>query len=141
MQVICHIFVAHSCARVCGIARERDLIIVTTAALSMALKLLSLGTGDVILIEDSTSSDAGGVEMIVGSSSVAAATPPRFGTRPCELLLAPAVYISTCDPRVCFHRFTNAPLAVTFLASVAIVLPAVATVLILMIPALLLELA
>jgi hypothetical protein len=31
-------FVAHRCARVCGIERERDLIVVTTAALSMALK-------------------------------------------------------------------------------------------------------
>jgi hypothetical protein len=134
--------VAHRCARNCGIARERDLIIVTTAALSMALKFLSLGNGHVILIEDSSSSDADGGQLIVGSPcvSAAAATPPRFGTRPCKSLLAPAVYISTCDPRFSFHRCTNAPLVVTVLASVATVLPAVASVLILMIPALLLEL-
>lgn len=132
-------FVAHRCARVCDIARERDSIIVTTAALSMALKFLSLGTGDVILIEDSSSSDADGVELMVGSPclSAAAAAPPRYGTCPYKPLLAPAVYISTCDSRVCSLRFANAPIAVTDLASVAIVLPAV---LILMIPALLMEL-
>ena len=135
-------FVAHRCARVRDIARERDSIIVTTAALSMALKFLSLGTGDVILIEDSSSSDAVGDELMVGSPclSAAAATPPRYGTRPCKLLLAPAVNISTCDPRVCSHRCANAPIAVADLASIAIVLPAVATVLILIMPALLLEL-
>ena len=95
-----------------------------------------------IVIGDSSSSDADGGQLIVGSPcvSAAAATPPRFGTRPCKPLLAPAVYISTCDPRFSSHRCTNAPLVVTDLTSVAIVLPAVATVLILMIPALLLEL-
>jgi len=95
-----------------------------------------------IVIDDSSSSDADGGQLIVGSPcvSAAAATPPRFGTRPCKPLHAPAVYISTCDLRFSSHRCTNAPLVVTDLASVAIVLPAVATVLILMIPALLLEL-
>ena len=50
-----------------------------------------------IVIDDSSSSDADGGQLIVGSPcvSAAAATPPRFGTRPCKPLLAPAVYIST----------------------------------------------
>jgi hypothetical protein len=76
---------------------------------TLALKFLSLGTGDVILIEDSSSSDADdsvkrysppadGVVLIVGSCPpAAAATAPRYGTRPYIPFLAPAVYLSTCD--------------------------------------------
>lgn len=72
--------------------------------------------------------------------SAAAATPPRYGTRPCKPLLTRAVYISTCVFRDCSYRFANAPIVVSDLAAVAMVLAAVATVLILMFPALLLEL-
>jgi hypothetical protein len=72
----------------------------------MALKSLPLGTGHVILIEDSCSSDADDVVLSVGSCPpAAAATENRYGTRLYNPFLAPAAYLSTCVPRVSSQAF------------------------------------